>query len=165
MVLFLDFDGVLHPEFLKDENELLSRLPLIESVLREYPPVEIVISSAWRLKYSDPNAALSALRQHFAPDIATRVVDVTPYHRKLNDSDAPDGLYAYSRHWECEAWVRTHRPPGTRWMAMDDRAYLFKPFTKNLMAFDDWIAFTKAHQDPLRAYLTALTRDKPWPSM
>lgn len=165
MVLFLDFDGVLHPEILKDQNELLSRLPLIESVLREYPLVEIVISSAWRLKYTDTNVALSTLRQHFAPDIAPRVVDVTPYHRKLNDSDAPDGLSMYARHWECEAWIRANRSPGTRWMAMDDRACLFKPFTKNLMAFDDRIAFTEAHQDQLRAFLSALTRDTPWPSM
>lgn len=163
MVLFLDFDGVLHPEILRVESDLLSRLPLIETVLREYPPVELVISSAWRLKYADSSIALTALRQHFTPDIAARVVGVTPNHRKLNDDDAPEGLSTYSRHWECEAWIRAHRPPGTRWMAMDDRAYLFKPFTKNLMAFDSRTAFTEAHQDPLRAYLTALTRGTPWP--
>ena len=49
MILFLDFDGVLHlePAFAKD---MLSQLPLVEEILRDFAQVEIVISSAWRLE-------------------------------------------------------------------------------------------------------------------
>lgn len=46
MILFLDFDGILRPEVLQSSNKLLERLPFVEAVLREYPEVEIVISSA-----------------------------------------------------------------------------------------------------------------------
>ena len=164
MIVFLDFDSVLHPETLRSGTALLSRLPLVEQVLREYPSVELVISSAWRLKYADPSLAVTALRTQFAPDIAPRVVGVTPEHKTLDDRDSPDGLSSFSRQWECEVWMRAHRPPGTRWMALDDRAYLFRPFCNNLMALDKDEAFTAAHQEPFRAYLAALTRGMPWPT-
>lgn len=49
MILFLDFDGVLHPE---GEDHILNGgvdfcfLPRLESLLREFPHVKIVISSS-----------------------------------------------------------------------------------------------------------------------
>ena len=163
MVVFLDFDGVVHPEGLQDSSQLFCRLPLIEEVLREFQIVEIVISSAWRLEYREPVQAVIELRAHFSADIAPRVVGVTPHHAKMDDHDSPDGLSRFTRHWECEAWMRANRLPGARWMAMDDRNYMFRPFTAHLMAFDRLVAFTPDHQDPLRAYLVALTRGTPWP--
>ena len=163
MIVFLDFDGVLHPESTETPADLFCRLPLIEEVFREFPAVDLVISSAWRLEYRDPAQAVIELRAHFSYDIAPRVLGVTPHHVYLKPQHAPEGLTGYSRHWECEAWMRAHRPPGTRWMAMDDRAYLFNPTIGNLMAFDREQAFTHLHQDRLRAFLTALTDGTPWP--
>ena len=163
MIVFLDFDGVVHPEQLRRTSDLFGRLHLIEAVLREFPAVEIVISSAWRLKYENDELAVCKLREHFSHDIAPRVIGVTPQYKYLSPKDAPDGLSRFTRHWECEVWTRRHRPPGTRWMAMDDRAYLFRPFCDNLMAFDRLEAFKQEHQDLLRQYLTALTQWTPWP--
>ena len=163
MIVFLDFDGVLHPEVLQSSNKLLERLPFVEEVLREYPEVEIVISSAWRQRYDDSELAVSQLRKHFSADISLRVVGVTPDQRKLSKKDSPESLTRYSRHWECESWIRTYRSPGTRWMAIDDRDYLFRPFTEHLMALHRMEAFTQGHQDLLRSYLTALTCETPWP--
>ena len=42
MILFLDFDGVLHPVFPRkdrtdEENQLFSCLPRLEGVLRDFP--------------------------------------------------------------------------------------------------------------------------------
>jgi hypothetical protein len=171
MIVFLDFDGVLHPEFdtddperLKQNSALFCRLPLIEAVLREFPQVEIVISSAWRMYFMDIEDALKHLRAHFSFDIAQRVVGVTPQYKYLNPGDAPDGLSRFTRPWECEVWVRWHRQPGTRWMAMDDRADLFRPFCENLMTFHWLEAFKQEHQDLLRQYLVALTQGTPLPS-
>lgn len=164
MIVFLDFDGVVHTEPAIKPADLFSRLHLIEAVLREFPSVEIVISSAWRLGYDIDELAVSKLREHFSSDIAPRVVGVTPQFKYLCPEDAPDGLSSFTRHWECEVWTRRHRPPGTRWMAMDDRAYLFRPFCDNLMAFDRLEAFRQEHQDPLRQYLVALTQGTPWPA-
>ena len=38
MIVFLDFDGVLYPENTNRKSDLLTRLPLIEEVLREFLP-------------------------------------------------------------------------------------------------------------------------------
>jgi hypothetical protein len=43
MILFLTFDGVLHP--MKRENRSLVHVPRFEVVMRDYPAVDIVISS------------------------------------------------------------------------------------------------------------------------
>ena len=163
MVVFLDFDGVVHPEGLQDSSQLFCRLPLIEEVLREFQIVEIVISSAWRLEYREPVQAVIELRAHFSADIAPRILGVTPQCVYLTTKNAPAGLTKYDRHWECEAWMQTHRAPGTRWMALDDRTYLFEPNAANLMAFDLNEAFTAAHQDKLREFLTALVDGTSWP--
>lgn len=49
MILFLDFDGVLHPFFPRsdrtdEENQLFEYLSRLEKVLRDYPICRIVIS-------------------------------------------------------------------------------------------------------------------------
>lgn len=150
MILFLDFDGVLHPESLNSRQPLLCHLPLLEDVLREFPQVEVVISSTWRLRWLDAYLATIELRKHFAPDIAQRVVDVTPHHTQLDPNTTPDSLFAYRRHREIEAWLRANRPPGTTWVALDDRAYWFKPFLKNLLATDPETGLTTQDLDALR---------------
>lgn len=50
-VLFLDFDGVTHPEPCCQED-VFCRLNLIEDVLLGFPTVDIVISSSWRDHYT-----------------------------------------------------------------------------------------------------------------
>ena len=164
MIVFLDFDGVVHPEELHNPANLFSRLHLIEAVLREFPAVEIVISSAWRLGFDNDELAVSKLREHFSHDIAPRVVGVTPVFMKFMDKDSHEVLSSFTRHWECEAWMAAHRPPGTRWLALDDRTFLFRPYTENLMEFHRLVAFRQEDQDPLRQYLVALTQGTPWPA-
>lgn len=51
-LLFLDFDGVLHPL----EAEVSSRfcwLPVLADLLSPYPDVRIVVHSTWRYEYTD----------------------------------------------------------------------------------------------------------------
>jgi len=48
-VLFLDFDSVMHSEP-SLSHEAFTQMPLVEAVLREFPTVEIVISSAWLIR-------------------------------------------------------------------------------------------------------------------
>lgn len=153
-ILFLDFDGVLHRENLTSRQPLLSQLPLLEDVLREFPEVEVVISSTWRLKWPDQGLATTELRKHFSSDIAQRVVGVTPHHLTLDSKLAPDGMDVYHRHWEIETWLRTHRPHSTTWVALDDRPYLFKPFLKNLMEIDPTTGLTAEDLLELRRRFT-----------
>lgn len=69
--LFLDFDGVTHPDPCLAEGAFC-QLPLIEDVLLEFPSVEIVISSSWRDHHS-----IEELREFFALEIRSRVIAVT----------------------------------------------------------------------------------------
>ena len=150
MIVFLDFDGVLHPEPCADD-ELFCHLPSIEEVLREFPHVLVVISSAWRLAYR--HRPISRLRKYFSQDIARRIVGMTPDYRRADEAMAPRGLGLFLRQWECIGWFRPHRPPGIPWIAIDDRDYLFQPCCSNLILCDSAIGFTAAHAGELRARL------------
>ncbi len=59
---------------------------------------------------------------------------------------------ALRRAGECVAWLRKHRPPFTPWLALDDREYLFRPSSPNLMLLDGRTGFLEAHQDVLRSH-------------
>eukprot|EP01042_Synura_sphagnicola_P011839 gene11839-15094_t len=52
---------------------VFSLLPHFEQVMRDYPGVDIVVSSNWREAYS-----LEELRSVFSEDFRDRLVDVTP---------------------------------------------------------------------------------------
>lgn len=118
--LFLDFDGVLHPENAY-ESALFCRMASLETVLRDFSEVEIVISSTWRLRRSLPE-----LKAYLSVELAGRVVGVTPVFSELQD--VPDRLLGYARHAKCWTWQRHHRQSSNTWVALDDRPYLFRPF-------------------------------------
>src|SRR2546427_1343239 len=48
-IVFLDFDGVLHPEFCHESKHFCC-LPLMEDLLRQASTCLVVISSTWRLQ-------------------------------------------------------------------------------------------------------------------
>jgi hypothetical protein len=152
MILFLDFDGVLHPEPCYSD-EAFCRLPLIESILRDFANVQIVVSSSWRLDWKDPVESTAQMRKHFAPDIALRVIGVTPDHRYLERSTAPQGLGEYPREWECARWLRQHRTKGVPWLALDDRAWWFTPNSPHVMIVDCDSGFTADNETELRQRL------------
>lgn len=110
-ILFLDFDGVLHPEGIETDLEFVD-LDNFEHVIREFQQVRIVVSPTWRLSES-----VEELRLHFSADIRERIVDVTP---KLADFESVRG----QRHRECEAWIRENSPDG-HGLALDDGARYF----------------------------------------
>lgn len=128
MILFLDFDGVLHSEPCFDSTQLFSCLPRLEAILRDFPEVQIVISSTWR-----ESRSISELRSFFSDDIRTRIIGATPLW-----SDIPDivEVIGYQRHAEIEGWLRQSGESWRDWIAIDDKSYLFKPFLKNLLKTD-----------------------------
>ena len=83
-LLFLDFDGTLHPEPCYRDGSLCRR-PLFEAVIREAPDVEIVITSTWR-----DTRDLATLRGFFSNDIAARVIGVTPSWQDLPETRRRD---------------------------------------------------------------------------
>jgi hypothetical protein len=141
-VLFLDFDGVLHPKGAGVEH--FSCRPLLEALLLEAAcaPVAVVVTSTWREAYS-----LQKLREFFCVDLRARIIGVTPVLEDL-DSD-------HLRYREIRAWLNRN-PQVKRWVAVDDdrdgfpeaqhgRAVLTNPAT----------GLTAADVTRLRAQLTA----------
>lgn len=110
-VIFLDFDGVLHPVHPRDDLPEAEAKPFcymgrFAQVMRDFSATEIVISSTWRLHRS-----VEQLREYFPADLQSRVVGMTP---SLVDDERFGG-----RHLEALAWLDEHRP-GAAWIALDD---------------------------------------------
>ena len=106
MYLFLDFDGVLRRLTAEPglfEAELLDNF---EAAVRTVPAVKIVITSAWRLEKS-----LSELRQLFSPDMAERIVGVTPESLALT---------AHARYKEVYSYLQSAKFMDAPWLAIDD---------------------------------------------
>lgn len=155
MILFLDIDGVLHPEPCHSRHHFC-RLPLLEDILMDFPQVQIVISSVWRLDWKEETEQIEGMRQHFSLALRDRVVGVTPDHRQTPATEAPPGLADYLREWECIDWLRTHRPPNTPYLILDDRPWLFRPNNPNLMLVDCDDGFLPHNEPELRSRLAAM---------
>jgi hypothetical protein len=150
-ILFLDFDGVLHPDpCWKDEQHFRS-LPVLEDILRDFAKIDIVVSSTWRHRRS-----LAHLQSLFSPDIAARVIDVTP-----NRADFPDIAESvgptYLREIEIKAWLRHSNAPWRDWVALDDKAHWFRPFCTHLVLCNPSIGLDNQVELKLRSKLTALS--------
>lgn len=105
-LVFLDFDGVLSKGLTAD----FRHLPLFEGWLRQRPEVCVVVSSAWRLEMS-----LDSIRSLFSPDIAPRIIGVTP-----EDHEA-----RLKRQAEVLRW-RTDAGHTGLFIAIDDNAHDFE---------------------------------------
>jgi hypothetical protein len=153
MILFLDFDGVTHPEFCS-YDDYFCKLPLIEEVLREFPNVEIVVSSTWRLEFEDEAESTAQMKKHFSFDIAPRVAGVTPDLRSPERKRELSKWLERPRDRECMAWLHRYRTPQTPWIAHDDTQEWFGQNTAQVMIIDGSTGFTQEHEDEFRRRLT-----------
>ncbi|TCG02314.1 hypothetical protein BZM26_00105 [Paraburkholderia strydomiana] len=149
-LVFLDFDGVLHP-FGDRYTRAFCDLPRLEAVMRGAPRASIVITSTQR-----EHQTLAQLRARFSPDVAERVLDVTPV---LPLHSAVD--LAGSRHREILGYLQT-RPGSGPWLAVDDDATLYPAGLPNLLLCEDGFSAREAAQ--LASWLSdhdRLTTDVP----
>ncbi|PIF28351.1 hypothetical protein CLU88_3259 [Acidovorax sp. 56] len=147
-ILFLDFDGVLHPEHCH-ESKHFSCLPVLEDALRQAPEWQVVISSTWRLL-----KPLDQLRSRFSEDIAARVIADTPRFNTL--VDVPSTLASYEREAECQAWLRANDMAYLPWLALDDRSWLFRPFCKSLFLVNGKTGLTASAGEQLKERMRQL---------
>ena len=138
-LLFLDFDGVLHPKG-ADPGDYFIHLPRLEAMLREFPAVPQVISSTRQDAYSLP-----ALRRRFSEDIAQRIISGTR-------TGGPDGE-AEDRHAEICAYLQHVGMVESPWLALDDAADEFPAGCKQLVMCDRAIGFDDEAEARLRAAL------------
>ncbi len=113
MILFLDIDGVLHPDPPQPDQRLRS-LPRLAEILRDHPQVEVVISSLWR-----EHLSLDQLRDLFPADLRERIIDVTPIAERI------DGWLPARREGEILDWLEASGRDDEPWLAIDDQAWQF----------------------------------------
>lgn len=147
-ILFLDFDGVLHPEHCHESKHFCC-LDTFENALRQAPEVQVVITSTWRLQSS-----LEDLRMRFSADVAARIVGITPQFAELKN--VPATLVSYEREAECHAWLRANNVPHLPWLGVDDRSWLYRPFCRSLCLVDGKTGLTPETGAQLAARLRTI---------
>jgi hypothetical protein len=109
-VLFLDFDGVLHPENAARMDWRIERivgenlfcwLPLLEKLLAPYPELRILVTSDWRRHFSN-----ESLKDLLGP-LGSRFLDVVL-------------TYSPSRYEEIA--TEADKRQLQRWLALDDHS-------------------------------------------
>ncbi len=146
MILFLDFDGVLHPDPCPTVDRLFENADRLSATLEQFPEVGIVLSTSWRTMYAEQE-----LLQVLPEPLRRRIVGMTPC---FSDFSTAAHRTPYHRHAECEQWLRAHDMTDSPWVALDDRAYWFVPYCENLIACHP----ERGYDDDVRARLhSALT--------
>lgn len=121
LVLYLDFDGVLHHEdvrwtakgprlFAPEPYRLFQHVDLLASLLAAHPRVSIVLSTSWVLRYGCTGAA-----RKLPTALADRVVGAT-FHSGMDRPSflaAPRGM---------QIWGDVFRRQPVDWLAIDDDA-------------------------------------------
>jgi hypothetical protein len=120
-VLYLDFDGVLHPEDVHmrtgrgpfiaspDGHELFEHAGLLAEVLRPYPDVKIVLSTSWVRVYK----SVRRIARKLPLELRARVIGAT-YHASMDAElfrQAPRGM---------QIWSDVLRRKPDDWIAVDD---------------------------------------------
>lgn len=148
VILFVDFDGVLHPRY-EDQSVpadvAFCHLPRFEAVMRDFPGVEIVISSTWREQFG-----FDELRAWFSSDIARRITATAllPKHH------APPPMVE-RREWEITSWLNANGRQNEPWIALDDAAWQFKHHRKRLVTCTGHVGLDAGAEARLRAALVS----------
>lgn len=133
LVIFLDFDGVLHHVNADSETFFEKSLHLIQALEYSDPEEQIplVVSSNWRL-----TNALGTLKETLPDPIARRIIGVTPDlidsspSLAWNNGNSPSRYRVRQR--EIETWMSTYSPAG-KWLAIDDIASGFEEQSRSLI--------------------------------
>lgn len=112
MIVFLDFDGVMH-EIACTSKDLFLHASRFSEVLRDHPGIEVVVSSDWR----KDAGSVAELAVHFDLDVRHRFIGVTGI----------EGKEPRQRERECWQWLRAHGREHVRWIAVDDCPDNFGP--------------------------------------
>jgi hypothetical protein len=137
VILFLDFDGVLHPNRRTEPD--FSRLPKLWEILRACPHVDVVLSTSWREIYS-PAELLQHLTKNGGEDLLERIIGINP--SVMREAAAyRTGTY-FKRERECQAWLAGNGQQHRYWLALDDIADAFSPTCSNLYLTNDHTGLT-----------------------
>ncbi|MCX9158613.1 HAD domain-containing protein [Niveibacterium sp. 24ML] len=137
MILFLDYDGVLHP--LNKKEAKFCRTDLLDAFLVEHPRIEVVLSTSWRQIFPLP-----ALLDMLPSTIAERVIGTTPIFPSAAH-EQPAGV----REHECRTWLSRNGRGDAIWLALDDNPALFAT-PERVVLCDPLVGLTPETIDELR---------------
>lgn len=159
-VLFLDFDGVLHPDDvyrtrsgleLRAPGQLMMHAGILVEILEDFPQVKISLSTSWVriLGYRRARAAL-------APELQALTVSST-WHSRMPRAPL-EGYDLYNRYQQIRAAVT--RAGLTNWLALDDDPFESWPdHDRRLIRTDPDLGLSSVPiQQELRLKLRALMR-------
>lgn len=145
MILFLDFDGVLHPDPCYEEARLFENAPRLAAALEPFAEVAIVLSTSWRVQCTLPDLLLRL------PEVLReRVLGVTPFVI----ADVPARMLPYRRQAECVQWLHGSGETSRPWLALDDRGSLFEPYCERLILCESQRGFGDETRVRLQSALT-----------
>lgn len=136
-VLYLDYDGVLHPEGVYRRrsgpyiayprgHELFEHGQLLEEVLKPYADMRIVLSTSWVCVYKGVRRVASRL----TPSLRARVVGAT-YHKQMDVdlfSRMPRGM---------QVWSDVLRRQPIEWLAIDDDSLHWPSWCRDRLVVTD----------------------------
>lgn len=122
MLLFLDFDGVLHPNGCSDDT-LFCRVNLLWQILRACPDVNVVFSTSWREIFSLEEMVAFVTRSG-GEDLTNRFIAKIPIFKDVGNFPRRD--------IEIRGWLDANGHSGSWWLAIDDMPALFNGNHPNL---------------------------------
>lgn len=113
-------------------------------VLRDFPNIEIVITSTWREMHT-----LENIQSFFLTDLRSRVIGVTPVI-EIKDAVDVQGI----RLREINQYLVETGNQGHAWIALDDAPELFPSGCPELVLCDSDYGFSDATKRALRALIS-----------
>ena len=134
--LFLDFDGVLHPNGAQVED-YFCRVDFLALTIAEFD-LDVVISSSWRFHLS-----FKRLLEYF-PE---------PFRGKISGVTGEACIGRNSRWKELQEYIRVHG--NNNWRALDDSGFEFPPECPELILCDGARGVQERDLTTLRRWLAA----------
>lgn len=122
MILFLDYDGVLHADdvfrtkkgiALKSGGALFEHAPILAVALEPHPEVKIVLSTSWVRELG-----FSGAKKRLLPSLQNRVIGAT-YHTDFESEDFAGTPWAMLTRYE-QIIRHVSRKNITNWLAVDN---------------------------------------------
>lgn len=122
MILFLDFDGVLHPDEvyitrggpkLRSDGELFMWATVLEGILYDFPGVRIVLSTSWVRQLG-----FAKTKKHLTVALQTKIVGSTWHSSMAKDLSNTVWWDQATRHDQIARYVARSRVQD--WVALDD---------------------------------------------
>lgn len=140
VVVFLDFDGVLHPRKPASSTEMFRGLAHLDEALSDFEHVGVVISSSWRLYPRD----LLYATGRFPENTRRRILGSTPVLGSKVERES-----------EISSWLERASMASSMALIVDDEPELFERLLHRLYVVDGNVGLTTDDVCRIRGALIA----------